>query len=182
MNAFSALRRRVTIFVIAVALSLGASVSTVRADGRDGLLFTQQDAVQAFDLTTGQGYQVGTATGDINGTTLVEFQFTPTGPLVGDALPIAFQNKVTITDIDGDQIFFDNNGTGKFHVGVPGADFRGTGGPLSGTYVVTGGTGKFKSVKVGSTFSYRAVATNPPSPPDRLGNVFVQVSEQHGRR
>ncbi|HEY1912839.1 MAG TPA: hypothetical protein VGG73_18075 [Vicinamibacterales bacterium] len=182
MNAFASLRRRVTIGVVAVALSLGASVSSARADGRDKLLFTQQDAVQAFDLGTGQGYQIGTATGDINGTTLVEFQFIPTGAPVGDALPIAFQNKVTITDIDGDQIFFDNNGTGTFHLGVPGADFRGSGGPLSGTYVVTGGTGKFKSVKVGSTFTYRAVATNPPAPPDRLGNVFVQVSEQHGKK
>ncbi len=182
MNAIGSLRRRVTCVVVAVTLSLGVSVSSVRADGRDRLLLTQQDAVQAFDLTTGLGYQVGTVTGDIVGTTLVEFQFTPTGAPVGDVLPIAFQNKVTITDIDGDQIFFDNNGTGKFHVGAPGVSFRGSGGPLVGTYVVTGGTGKFKSVKVGSTFGYRAIATNPPAPPDRLGTVFVEISEQHDRR
>jgi hypothetical protein len=35
---------------------------------------------------------------------------------VGDALPITFHNTVVITDIDGDQIFFDNDGTGSFHV------------------------------------------------------------------
>jgi hypothetical protein len=108
----------------------------------------------------------------------VQFQFAPTGAPVGDVLPIAFQNKVIITDIDGDQIFFNNTGTGSFHVGAPGAPFQGTGGPLSGTYVVTGGTGKFVNVKVGSTFDYRAIATNPPTPPGGLGNVYVQVSRQ----
>jgi hypothetical protein len=182
MIAFASLRRRVTILVVAVTLSLGFSVSSVHADGKDHVLLTQQDVVQAFDLMTGLGYQVGTVTGDIVGTTLVEFQFTATGAPVGDVLPIAFQNKVTITDIDGDQIFFDNNGTGKFHVGAPGAPFQGSGGPLVGTYVVSGGTGKFKSVKIGSTFAYRAIATNPPAPPDRLGTVFVEVSELHDRR
>src|SRR5512147_3149257 len=49
-------------------------------------LFTQQDAVQAFDLVTGKGYQIGTATGKISGTTFVEFQFAPGGPPVGDML------------------------------------------------------------------------------------------------
>jgi len=171
---------RARMLVVVCALLVSAAAVGVRADehGRDHILFTQQDAVQAFDLLTGQGYQIGTSTGDIAGTTLVEFQFIPTGPPVGDVLPIAFHNKVTITDIDGDQIFFDNDGIGSFHLGVPGADFRGTGGPLSGTYVVTGGTGKFQQIKVGSTYAYRAIATNPPSPPDRLGNVYVEVSRR----
>lgn len=181
MVNLSAGRYRGTVAAAVAAFALIAivvSASSVRADDpRDThVLFTQQDAVQAFDLSTGQGYQIGTATGMIAGTTLVEFQFVPTGPPAGDALPIAFFNKVTITDIDGDQIFFDNNGTGSFHLGVPGAPFKGSGGPLAGTYVVTGATGKFRHWKVGSKYQYRAIATNPPAPPARLGNVYVEVS------
>ena len=153
------------------------SDANARAEGPEAanVWFTQQDAVQAFNLNTGQGYQIGTATGRISGTTFVEFQFVPVGPPVGDVLPIAFFNKVTITDIDGDQIFFDNDGTGSFHLGVPGADFRGSGGPLAGTYVLTGATGKYSGWKVGSRYKYRAIATNPPAPPARLGNVYVEV-------
>ena len=161
-----------------VLVAVMVSASSARADDPRGMhvLFTQQDAVQAFDLSTGHGFQIGTAIGTISGTTFVDFQFVPTGPPVGDALPIAFQNKVTITDLDGDQIFFDNNGTGTFHLGIPGADFRGSGGPLAGTYVVTGATGKYRGWRVGSRYTYRAIATNPPAPPTRLGNVYVEVS------
>ncbi len=129
--------RKLRMLVAGLVVIAGlATVSPASADdhGRDGrVLFTQQDAVQAFNLGTGQGFQIGTATGEIAGTTFVEFQFAPTGPPVGDVLPISFHNKVTITDIEGDQIFFDNNGTGSFHLGIPGFDFRGSGGPLAGT-------------------------------------------------
>lgn len=140
------------------------------------VLFTEQDTVQAFDLVTGKGYQVGTATGLISGTTFVDFQFSPAGPPSGDALPITFENKVIFTDLDGDQLFFDNNGTGTFHLGVPGFSFQGSGGPLTGTYVVTGGTGKYQSWAVGTTFKYRAISTNPPTPPGGLGTVFVKIT------
>jgi hypothetical protein len=175
---------RRSVFALVLALFVGVFASTLRADNFEfdrHVLFTQQDAVQAFDLGTGKGFQIGTATGEIAGTTLVQFQFIPTGPPSGDVLPIAFSNKVTITDIDGDQIFFDNNGTGSFHLGIPTAPFQGSGGPLSGTYVVTGGTGKFSKVKVGSTFDYRAIATNPPTPPGGFGNVYVEITkhDQH---
>jgi len=140
-------------------------------------MFTQQDAVQSFNFVTGKGYQVGTATGRISGTTFVSFQFTPSGPPVGDALPITFNNEVIITDIDGDQLFFNNDGTGTFHLGVPGADFRGSGGPLRGTYVLTGATGKYAAEwKVGRTLDYKAILTNPPSPAGALGTVFVQIA------
>ena len=145
-------------------------------------LFTQHDAVRAFDFTTGKGYQTGTAAGWISGTTFVDFQFAPVGPPVGDALPITFTNKVIVTDVDGDQVFFDNNGTGTFHLGIPSFDFKGSGGPLIGTYVVTGGTGKFAHWRIGTTFRSRAVVTNPPSPAGALGNVVVEVSYHvHGR-
>jgi hypothetical protein len=166
----------VSVFAVVLTMTLA---STARAQaGRSGsVLFTQQDAVQAFDFNTGQGYQIGTSTGIISGTTFVQFQFAPTGPPAGDALPISFHNTVIVTDLDGDQLFFDNDGTGKFHLGVPGADFRGSGGPLTGTYVVTGGTGKFSTWKIGTKYSYRAVATNPPTPSGALGTVFVQISD-----
>ena len=137
-------------------------------------LMTQQDAVQVFDLTTGQGFQTGTAIGMISGTTYVEFQFTPSGSPVGDVIPISFQSKVIITDVDGDQIFFDNTGTGSFHLGIPGFEFKGFGGPLTGTYVVTGGTGKYQSWTVGRTYRYRGIMTNPPVA-NRLGNVYAEI-------
>jgi hypothetical protein len=183
--SFASRKTTIDVFVAACVLFIGVvGASSARADDRGGrhVLFTQQDVVQAFDFQTGRGVQIGTATGEIAGTTFVEFQFAPAGPPSGDVLPITFQNTVIITDIDGDQIFFDNDGTGSFHLGVPGADFRGSGGPLAGTYVVTGGTGKFKHVRIGSTFTYRAVATNPPAPPDQLGTVYVEVSQHRGHR
>ena len=165
--------------MLAVIVAL-VSVSSAHAEEREGahVLFSQQDSVQAFSISTGKGYQVGTATGAIAGTTFVDFQFIPTGPPAGDLLPFAFHNKVVITDINGDQIFFDNDGTGSFHLGVPGVDFQGSGGPLTGTYVVTGGTGKYHAFKVGSVYSYRGVATNPPSHPGGLGTVYVEVSRR----
>jgi hypothetical protein len=165
------IRHAAAAFVIAASLAMPAAA---RAEEKGvQLLFTQQDAVQAFNLGTGSGYQIGTAIGLISGTSYVSFQFIPTGPPAGDVLPIAFHNTVIITDVDGDQVYFDNDGTGSFHLGVPGAPFAGSGGPLRGTYVVTGGTGKFASWKVGTVFTYKAVATNPPN--GTLGNVFVEV-------
>ena len=167
------IRSTLAAFVIVATL---APAATAHADEKGvQLLFTQQDAVQAFDLLTGRGFQIGTAVGLVSGTSYVEFQFAPTGAPTGDVLPIAFHNKVTITDIDGDQVFFDNDGTGSFHLGVPGAPFKGTGGPLRGSYVVTGGTGKYATWKVGTKFGYKAVASNPPAP-NGLGNVYVEVT------
>ena len=171
---------------VAALILLAATVSVASEQGESiqfgHTLFTQQDAVQAFNLVTGEGFQIGTATGIISGTTFVEFQFAPAGPPVGDVLPVSFQNKVIITDIDGDQIFFDNNGTGSFHLAVPGFEFKGSGGPLTGTYVVTGGTGKYHSWTVGSTYEHRAIWTNPSSMPDTLGNVYVEISRGNRHR
>jgi len=166
------IRHAAAAFVIAATL---AAPTAARAEENGvQLLFTQQDVVQAFDLTTGKGFQTGTAIRLGSGTAYVSFQFIITGgPGTDGALPIAFRNKVIITDVDGDQVFFNNDGTGSFHVGLPGDPFAGTGGPLRGTYVVTGGTGKFASWKVGTTFTYKAVASNPPN--GALGNVYVQV-------
>jgi hypothetical protein len=165
----------VTAFMFGAALLFSSSAwAQNTTPGPENILFTQQDDVQAFDFQTGLGYQTGTAKGKISGTTSVDFTFIPTGPPVGDLLPFEFHNKVIITDLDGDQIWFQNDGSGKFHLGVPGADFRGSGGPLTGTYVVTGGTGKYLRWKAGTRFTYRAIASNPP-PNGRLGTVYVEV-------
>jgi hypothetical protein len=56
----------------------------------------------------------------------------------------------------------------------PGSPFEGSGGPLRGTYVLTSATGKYSHWKVGTTFSYRAIATNPPNPPGALGSVYAK--------
>ena len=164
-------RPAAALMVVAVIAS-----ATLRADGEvPRLLFAQHDEVQAFDVRTGKGFQTGTTTGIVNGTSYVNFHFAIVGPPGTDgALPITFNNKVIITDMDGDQLFFDNPGTGRFHVGIPGDTFAGTGGPLTGTYVLTKGTGKFASWAVGSTYDYRAIATNPPN--GHLGNVHAQVT------
>ena len=145
------------------------------------VLISQHDAVRAFDLVTGKGYQTGTSSGLISGTTFVEFQLSPSGPPTDDVLPIVFHNKVIITDIDGDQLRFDNDGTGEFHLGVPGFPFEGTGGPLTGTYVLTSATGKYSAWKVGTKLFYRAIMTNPPSPQGGLGNVYVEVTYRESR-
>ncbi len=160
------------VIVFAAMWVPSASGQSIRLD------FVQQDAIKAFDFGSGQGFQTGTVTGRINGTSFVAFQFTPSGPPVDDALAFTFQNKVIITDIDGDQLFFDNNGSGTFHLGILGATFKGSGGPLRGTYVLTGATGKYADLKIGTTLEYRAISTNPPSPPGGLGTVYAEVSRR----
>jgi hypothetical protein len=134
---------------------------------RKNVLFTQQDQVMAFDFHTGQGYQVGTVTGAISGTSIVNFQFIPTG-----AATFNFVNKVVITDLDGDQLLINNVGTGRFIAPIDPSIFA-LGGPLVGTYQVTGGTGKYVRW-IGSRFPYRAVASNPSSG-NNLGSVMVEV-------
>ena len=172
-KTFARIARPAAAFIV---LAVVFSATLGASDEGRRLLFAQRDEVQAFDVATGVGYQTGTTTGRVIGTSFVDFHFTITGPPGADgALPIAFNNKVIITDLDGDQLFFNNPGTGRFHVGVPGDKFVGTGGPLTGTYVLTGGTGKFATWKVGTTYDYRAIATNPPKA-GALGNVFAQIT------
>jgi outer membrane protein assembly factor BamB len=132
---------------------------------RENVLFAQQDHVTAFNLATGAGQQVGTVTGKVSGTSIVNFQFVPTGPLTFN-----FDNKVVITDLDGDQLRIRNQGTGKFIVSIDATVF-GLGGPMVGTYEVLAGTGKYVSW-VGKKFPYRAVAGNPSG---GLGTVYAEV-------
>ncbi len=158
------------------AITLGAGPLASADSGGTQILFIEQDTVKDFDLVTGQGYQVGTAVGLVSGTSFATFQFTPSGPPSGDPFPITFHNHVVITDLDGDQISFDADGTGSFHLGIPGFGFQGSGGPMRGTYVVTAATGKFSGWKVGTAFSYKAIATSPPSPPGGLGTVYAEIA------
>jgi len=167
----------------AFATVVGFGVTFVLADSAGAQILhngsheviRQQDQVQAFNVATGKGFQTGTATGPISGTTSVDFHFTIIGPPAADgALPISFANKVIITDLDGDQLFFDNDGTGEFHAGLPGDPFAGTGGPLRGTYVLTGGTGKYGGLAVGTQLAYKAIWTNPPN--GAMGTVYVELT------
>jgi hypothetical protein len=91
-----------------VALAISFSAKSVHA-GKVKLAFTQQDKIVAFDPATGLGAQTGVATGDITGATVVNFQWTIT------AFPnYTYNDRVGITDTDGDQIIFRSTGTGRF--------------------------------------------------------------------
>lgn len=165
-----------------------------------GLLLIEQDKVIRFNTDTGEGIQVGTATGRINGVAINNFKFSeaPSG------LPnITFDNRAGITDLDGDQIIFHNVGTGKFVVpplvdesvgatlfnqpfgATPlpcpgfGAACAGVGGPLAGTYEVVATSGKYRALyPIGRKYAYRGIAYNPSSPPADpydYGAVYVEV-------
>ena len=173
------------------ALLVGLSgVLPTKADRKPRVLFIQQDKVVAFDPASGLGAETGTATGDINGMSMVNFQFV-VNPVTFPTF--TFNNRVGITDTDGDQIIFKNVGTGRFLVvplvdptlgGNPGAApyqvfGNGLGGPLTGTYEVLATSGKYgHSYHIGQKFPSRAVAYNPSTPPTALGStgaVYVEV-------
>ena len=146
---FSATKRTYVNRVGLCAVLIGLSAaSAMRANGPQPLvLFIQQDKVTSFSFVTGQGAESGTATGAINGVSLTNFYFTVTPT----SFPkFTFNDHVGITDIDGDQIIFDNIGTGTFIVPglfdptplTPTQVLQTTGpfpqgGPLTGTYKVT---------------------------------------------
>ncbi|MBK9170626.1 MAG: hypothetical protein IPM24_24625 [Bryobacterales bacterium] len=146
--------------------------------GRDAtfgprLIFTQRDTVVDFQPTTGLGLQVGTAQGLIAGVSIVNFQFIPVSQT-----EIKFDNRVLITDIDGDQVIFRNAGDGQFIANLvdessPLGQLGSVGGPLSGTYECTHASGKWQYL-IGRIFPYRSVAMNPARP-GFPGQVYVEV-------
>jgi hypothetical protein len=177
--------------VCAVLIGL-AGPSPARADKKPHIMFIQQDKVVAFNPGTGEGAQTGTATGDINGVSIVNFQF-----LITTFPNFNFNNRAGITDIDGDQIIFKNVGTGRFvfpglfDPSVNPADppyqvfANGLGGPLTGTYEVVATSGKYSHrFRIGQKFPYKGVAYNPSTPPTpagSLGSVYVEVyGPSHG--
>jgi hypothetical protein len=157
----------------AMAILAGGLASSVAfgdgAENRGNVLFTQSDRVTAFNPNTGAGQQVGTVTGKIAGTSIVNFQFIPDADFIHN-FKITFVNIVVLTDLDGDQIKFINQGSGRF-IGPIDPGVFGTGGPLTGTYQALDGTGKYRSW-IGKKFPYRAVASNSPT---ALGTVYVEV-------
>jgi hypothetical protein len=140
--------------------------------GRPEILFVHRDTVIAFDPVTGLGTHLGTCDGKIQGTTIVNFQFIPLSQT-----EIRFDNRVLITDLDGDQILFRQVGAGRFITplsdsSVVGKAIMGVGGPLGGTYECTQASGKWGFL-VGRKFGHRTTATNPAAPGP--GCVYVEV-------
>lgn len=183
----------------------GKSASHRKSDShRRNVLITLQDKVIRFDVnpaspTAGQGVQVGTATGRVNGVSITNFQFD----LFSNFPAFTFHNRAGITDQDGDQVIFRVLGSGNFVIpplldptvpsdhpaGFPDAPpdqvLGGTGGPVSGTYEVVATSGKYSQLlQIGQKFPFRAVGYNPnpfavlggPEPTDEaLGAVYIEV-------
>ncbi len=156
---------------------------------RRNILFTLQDKVIKFN-EDGTGVQVGTATGKIEGVSITNFAFDLS------AFPLfSFDNRLGITDTDGDQIIFQVLGEGIFvapladpTMDVPAepADpnsqvLFGAGGPVNGTYEVLATSGKYSTkYAIGDTFPFEAVGYNPNPfltlpEAEPLGAVYVKV-------
>lgn len=173
--------------ILAGLLGLGGLTAMAQADDTDlqpqavfnsglQLFFAQRDAVINFDGNTGIGAHIGTVEGAIVGTSITNFQFIPTSQTT-----IRFDNRVLITDIDGDQIIFQYIGTGRFIIPPPVdttsplGNLLALGGPLTATYIALQGTGKYAFL-VGRKFPAKSVATNATRPSSgALGNVYVEV-------
>jgi hypothetical protein len=187
----------------AIVIGLFGAKSTQAGNGsqKPKVLFIQQDRIVTFDLTAPTvdqplggsiGAQVGTATGAINGTSVVNFKYTFTSNPFVRPLTFNFDNRVGITDTDGDQIIFKNVGTGVFNLplldptvgGNPGIAphqvfGNGSGGPLTGTYQVVATSGKYVlQYLIGQVLPARAISFNPaspPTPPGTTGSSYVEV-------
>lgn len=183
-------------FALGIALT-GPSLP-LQGQLRPGVLLIQQDKVIRFNTVTGEGIQVGTATGSISGVSIVNFKFSEARTGLPD---ITFDNRAGITDLDGDQIIFHNVGIGRFVIPplldksagltnqvfgatpIPcpgfGGSCSGVGGPLQGTYEVVATSGKYVNLfPIGRKYPYRGLAYNPSSPPGDpydFGAVYVEV-------
>ena len=157
---------------VAKTKASAATTQDNQAGGRPDILFVHRDTVIAFDPATGLGTHLGTVDGQIKGTSIVNFQFIPLSQT-----DIRFDNRVLITDLDGDQLLFRQTGTGRFitplsDTSVVGKAIMGVGGPLGGMYECTQGSGKW-AFMVGRKFGHRTTATNPANPGP--GCVYVEV-------
>ncbi len=160
---------RAMLFLAAVVLTLAWAIPSAKAQTasteRSNVLFIQQDTVTTFDVATGEGSQTGTVTGKISGTSIVAFQFAITSNTTFN-----IENKVVITDLDGDQLRIRDQGTGRL---IPSIDLTvsSLSSPMTGTYEVLGGTGKFQAW-IGKIFRYRAVRSYTT---DGLGTAYLEV-------
>lgn len=159
-----------TLGLLGIAKAPALADEEKNADGPD-ILFVHRDIVVDFNPGTGLGTHLGTCQGRITGTTIVNFQFTPVSQT-----DITFDNRVLITDLDGEQILFKQTGGGRFITPLRdtsiNGNLMGTGGPLSGIYECTQASGKWGFL-VGRKFSHRTIATNPSKP--LPGCVYVEV-------
>ena len=140
------------------------------------LFFAQRDTVVSFNGSNGLGTQLGTTEGVIAGTSITNFQFIPL-----DATHIKFDNRCLVTDIDGDSVIFDVNGTGVFLFPNPSdpnnplGNLMALGGPLRATYTAIVTTGKYGFLQ-GRKFPAKFAAANAVNgSPGVLGSVYVEV-------
>ncbi len=138
----------------------------------DHIFFAQRDTIINFQLDKGLGTQIGTVEGHVTGTSIVNFQFTPTSPTEN-----TFENRVLITDLDGDQMLFKNPGRTKFLASLtdpssPLGNLMGLDAVLTGTYLCLKASGKWQHL-VGRTFPYRATGAISTTPGP--GQVYVEV-------
>ncbi len=158
------------------AIAKGASRDHEEAVFNSGLqlFFAQRDTVINFDPNTGIGDHIGTVEGAIVGTSITNFQFVFTS-----ATTIKYDNRVLITDIDGDQIIFQYVGTGKFNpppvdTSSPLGNLLALGGPLVATYTAIICTGKYVFLQ-GRKFPVKSIATNASKPSVGIfGNVYLE--------
>lgn len=136
------------------------------------IVFVQQDSVQSFP-PTGDGVRVGTVTGQINGTSITNSQFLAVPPPEFQA-----DDLCAVTDLDGDQILFRVQVTGRFLEAFgdsarPSGIVFGLGGPYTGTYEVLKATGKYGYL-VGRKFPCKGVGSNPAKG-NQPGTVYCEV-------
>ncbi|MCU1300661.1 MAG: hypothetical protein JWQ87_945 [Candidatus Sulfotelmatobacter sp.] len=179
-------KRRTILSAILGAFSAPGTAMELSETAAHRLLFIQQDNVVSFP-PTGDGVRVGTATGRINGTTIENFQFLPVPPPRFEA-----NDLLVVTDVDGDQLLFLVNiaghflptssagGIGNFPSGTGQGNIFGLGGPFTGTYQVTGATGKYVLL-INRKFPCRGVASNPAKG-NFLGTVYVEVFSDENPR
>jgi len=156
------------------ALAKGASPDLVAS--QQTLFFKYRDTVINFNGSTGVGDHCGTVEGEIQGTSVTNFQFIPTSQTT-----IQYNNRMLITDLDGNQMIFQVQGTGIFIVPPP-TDSSSTlgnlmalGGPLVATATVTVATGIYEFL-LGSKFPVKMAACNVTNPSTGvLGNVYGEV-------
>lgn len=141
------------------------------------LFFAMRDTVINFNGATGVGNQLGTTEGVITGTSITNFQFIPTSQTT-----IKYDNRCVVSDLDGDSIIFDVNGTGQFLVPPPTdvdnpllGNLIALGGPLRATYTAIIATGKYAFI-LGRKFPGKMMAVNAvQNSAGVLGQVYTEV-------
>jgi hypothetical protein len=150
-----------------------------------------REKITRFDLS-GLGLRAGTASGKINGASITTSKFVTSG------FPLFTTNdRVGITDTDGDQIIFRVLGNGQFinpviDPTVPGDTtapptqvLGGTGSTVSGIFEVVATSGKYTRLyKFGERFEFKSVMYNPnpaAADADPFGAAYTEVFSREAR-